>query len=94
MLQVFDVASNSVVYQKSYDLPLSQLKWNEKSGLLTFIASVYPGMNMSQTLQYDTLRSDNYHSTAIAFDTTPIFSYNALRAVFPFFFFFLTLSFV
>ena len=57
------------------------LKWGSSGKIFTFAASVYNGMTMEQTADFDNLKSETYPSTAMAYDNPPVYRWDSFFTV-------------
>lgn len=69
---VYTLETKAFEKKVTFPLPISTLQWSKKGGLIVFSASVFPGMTMEQTLDYNTQR-EKYGSDVIAFDQAPVY---------------------
>lgn len=78
---LININTNVITEVASFDLSINTLKWGAKGNIFTFCAMVYPGMSMSETAEFDKDKSENYHSTAIAFDNPPVYRWDSFFTV-------------
>ena len=87
ILYIISAEDGSSVSNYTFSLPISMLHWSPAGNFITFVARVYVGLTMSQSLEYSTTRDSTYHSNAMAFDKTPLYRWDTWMNVFFFFFF-------
>eukprot|EP00770_Monocercomonoides_exilis_P006808 MONOS_6774.1-p1 / transcript=MONOS_6774.1 / gene=MONOS_6774 / organism=Monocercomonoides_exilis_PA203 / gene_product=alpha / transcript_product=alpha / location=Mono_scaffold00219:83985-86492(-) / protein_length=735 / sequence_SO=supercontig / SO=protein_coding / is_pseudo=false len=74
-IYLYTISNSKFEKKASFPLPIGNIRWSNKGGIIVFSASVYPGMTMQQTVDYQTQR-DAYGSDAIVFDNSPLYSWD------------------
>lgn len=68
--------TKKIVKQQTYKLAISMIKWSSQGNIFTFSALVYPGMSMNETASFDEEKKNNYHSSAVVFESTPLYRWD------------------
>ena len=76
-----DITTSVITTAATFPVDISMLKWGKNGNVFTFAATVYSGMTMEETKDFDDLKDKYYPSTAMVYDNPPIYRWDTFFTV-------------